>query len=128
MLKRNIVKTRNNPLLYIPVAYSFSQFEEADSEQNALFNLSDDGREEKKVFDKIAADTLFLNILFNLTEIEKIIYLYQLAREFGYEIDHSSLSKTLGIHRVVYMRILKRVKEKVKEMLDSQELQQASKK
>lgn len=117
MPKRNIAKTRKNPLLYIPSTLTFSELESVYENQSREFDVSDNGQEVDESLQKLYGIKMLLDILYNLEEREKIIYLYQVLREFGYEVDHGTLAKTMGIHRVIYMNNLKIIRDKIKLML-----------
>lgn len=63
---------------------------------------------------QIEANDLVVCILNHLDDREKIIFLYQLIRESGYDITHPELAETLHIGERVYFTHLKKMRDKVR--------------
>jgi hypothetical protein len=114
MSKRKYAK--KNPLVYVPTAYSFTSLETEQEDGEFTFDVGDNGSEVEGLIDKTTGAYTLLDILYNLTDREKMVFLIQLCREFGYEIDHGSFAKALGIHRVHYMSVLRSIRHKVEQM------------
>lgn len=118
---REGIRARRNPLIYIPTAYSFSDLSEYDEEgEYKEFDAGDNGLAAENMVENIRGTFDILDILYNLKPNERIVFLIQLCREFGYDIDHGSYAKAIGIHRVNYMVTLSRVREKIQKMFADQ--------
>jgi hypothetical protein len=109
-------KTKYNELNFIPISINFSQMS-ISSEEDLEFDIGDDGNESEVLYDTLELEMNIMEILHNLDNREKIIFLYQLMRESGYRFDYTSCAKTLHISRKWYMMILKQVKSKAKFIL-----------
>jgi hypothetical protein len=116
--KRNYIP-KKSPLIYLPVSYNFTDLEQEGEDGEYGFSVGDDGRQSDNLIDKMDGSFTVLNVLHNLNDKEKIVFLIQLCREFGFEIDHGSYAKAIGIQRPYYMVILRQVRSKVKEMYGS---------
>jgi hypothetical protein len=98
---------------YIPNAYAFSEVYELNQVDDPEFDISDLGKEVDDLYDKLTLEELVLEILHNLNDREKVIFMFQLLRGDGYNLDHHSCAKTLHIERQWYMVNLSRVRKKV---------------
>jgi hypothetical protein len=99
-------------LQFIPQCYNFSDLEIEGEDGEMSFDPTDDGACEENLYDDQIYNTLLIQILYNLTDREKLIFLYQLLRDQGYAIDHESFAKTLKIKRTWYMTLLAGVRRK----------------
>lgn len=98
---------------YVPVAVNFSTLEKEFDENNvAGFEPSDEGLEQKRMENDLAYEELVVQILFNLEGHEKIIFTFQLLRDSGHQIDHTSFARSIGLSHRQYMRILDDVRQK----------------
>jgi c-di-GMP-related signal transduction protein len=95
-----------------PMSVNFSDLEMEFEEQNAEFEPSDNGLEQKRMEDTIEYEELVVQILCSLEPREKLIFVYQLLRDGGYKIDHASFAKTVCLSRTQFMRILETVRTK----------------
>lgn len=111
--KRNVVRPYQPLHNYIPIAYTFSELSTETDEGERPFEISDNGAQANEMLEQQYGTYLLIDILSNLDDREKIIFLYQMIREFGYAVDHGTLAKTLKIHRVTYMDKLKLLREKL---------------
>lgn len=96
----------------IPVTVNFSQLEQEFDENSRTFEPSDDGLEQERLNNNIQYEELVIHILANLDPREKLVFMYQLLRDGGYQIDHGAFAKTLNVSRRQYMRVLETVRTK----------------
>jgi hypothetical protein len=103
---------------FIPKAINFSELkkeqrrEDFTSEVSKEVELSDNGLAIEEIEKTVEFEELIAQMLFNLEGNERFIFLYQLLREFGYQIDHGTFAKTLKINRQRYMDILGNIRVK----------------
>jgi hypothetical protein len=97
---------------FVPVSMNFSKLEIENDENKSEYNPSDDGFESERVQDNLVYEEMVVQILCNLDPREKLIFMYQLLRDGGYQIDHSAFAKTIHISRRQYMRVLDDVRTK----------------
>jgi hypothetical protein len=102
-------KAAKNKLIYVPKSYNFSEMETEEGEQ---FDVSDNFYHNNALYDELDFEILFLDILSNLSDREKIVFLFCIVREYGHNIDHKSFAKTMGIVKESYMVIKRRVQQK----------------
>ena len=102
-------RLKYNSLCFIPTAYPLS---EMDLETNQA-DFSDLCKEVRSLEDKLDLERNILEILHNLDDREKIIFLFQILRDDGYNIDHESCANVLHIQREWYMNSLSKVKQKI---------------
>lgn len=95
-----------------PMSVNFSELEMEFEEQNAEFEPSDGGLEQKRMEDSLEYEELVVQILCSLELREKLVFTYQLLRDGGYKIDHASFAKSLGITRSQFMKVLELVRTK----------------
>jgi len=114
MSDRKRLKLPNSSALrFIPVAYSFSEIEtSSEFGDGATFSPHDCGDAASNMYDEMEHDLLILQILYNLDDKEKIVFLYLLLRDYGHKIDFDSLAKTVGYKRSNYMHLVKKVRTK----------------
>lgn len=112
MADRKRLKLANNRgLKFIPVAVDFGSIKVLDDDFE--FDPSDLSSQANKMYDDMEYDTLIVHILYNLSDREKIVFLYQILRDYGHKIDTTSLAKTLKVGRTTYHAVLNSVKKKV---------------
>lgn len=104
---------------FVPISMNFSELEEKYShpgemggEPESHYNPSDDGLEQKRLEDSIEYEEMIVQILCNLELREKLVFIFQLLRDGGYQIDHGAFAKTIHLSRRQYMRILDDVRMK----------------
>lgn len=111
-------KVKVGMMSFIPKTINFSELEKQerqssdDSYSSISSNLGDNGLQIEKVEQDIHFEELILQMLFSLDGNERLIFLYQLLREYGHQIDHTSFAKTLHLKRSRYMDILGMVRLK----------------
>lgn len=99
---------------FVPIAVDFSQLEKEMEESNIKYEPGDGGLEAEKFQTKLELEELVVQILCNLEDDrEKLIFMFQLLRDSGYQIDHGSLSKVIKLSRRQYMRVLEEVRFKI---------------
>lgn len=107
------LKVSNGLNNFVPVAIPFSQVEgEYLDGKTKQVDLSDGGLEAKQMMSNLAYEELIIQVLYNLDLRDKLIFVYQLLRDSGFQINHGSFAKTIHLSRCQYMRILKDVKLK----------------
>ena len=101
---------------FIPKSVNFSELEEKYPMDDSEFNYDpgDGGLEQDRLIDSIAYEELVIQILCNLEIREQLVFVYQLLRDGGYQIDHSSFAKTVHLTRRQFMRIVANVRQKTK--------------
>lgn len=97
---------------FVPVAVNFSQLEKDLEEDEVVFEPSDNGEQVDKLYDGIIYEEAVVTILCNLEPREQLVFLFQLLRDGGYQIDHNSFAKVIHLSRRQYMRILDEVRLK----------------
>ncbi len=97
---------------FVPTSINFSELEIKAIENGIAFNPGDDNLEVKRLENKMEYEEMVAQILFNLETREKLIFVFQLLRDGGYQIDHASFAKSLKISRRQYMRVLSVVRAK----------------
>ena len=101
---------------FVPVSVNFSELESmsmADNEDECpRYDPSDNGAGEHKMIDNIIYEEAVITILCNLESREQLVFLFQLLRDSGYQIDHNSFAKVVHLSRRQYMRILDDVRLK----------------
>ena len=95
-----------------PMSVNFSDLEKEFEENEAYFDPSDSGLEIKRLENTVEYEELVVQILTSLELREKLIFTYQLLRDGGYKIDHTSFAKSLGITRSQFMKVLEIVRTK----------------
>lgn len=93
---------------------NFSEMELPDGEP---FDAGDNGDAADQMVSMVQADAMLLGLLCGMNDREKIILMYQILRESGYNLNHSECAKTLNITRERYMVILKGVKKRAAKIL-----------
>jgi len=97
---------------FIPISVNFSQLEQ-DMEDGTLgYDPGDNGLEKKRLQDNMQYEEMIVQILCNLEKREKLIFVFQLLRNDGYQIDHGSFAKAVSLSRRQYMRVLDTVRLK----------------
>jgi len=101
---------------FVPVSVNFSELESmsmADNDDDCpRYEPSDDGSAEHKMVDNLIYEEAVVTILCNLETREQLVFLFQLLRDSGYQIDHNSFAKVVHLSRRQYMRILDDVRLK----------------
>ena len=97
---------------FVPTSMNFSQLDIEAAENEMAFNPSDNNLEIKRLENTMEYEEMVAQILFNLETREKLIFVFQLLRDGGYQIDHASFAKAIKISRRQYMRVLSIVRVK----------------
>lgn len=102
-----------------PVAYPMDNFidKETDGDMPDEQDFSDRGKAEEEMLSVCNADSMLLKILTSMDDRDKIIFMYLLLREAGYDITHADCAKTLSLSRERYMVLVKIVKYKAGKLL-----------
>lgn len=91
---------------------NFSDLEQQVEDGELEYEPSDEGLERKRLEDNLQYEEMVIQILCNLEEREKLIFIFQLLRDSGYQIDHGSFAKVIKLSRRQYMRVLDDVRIK----------------
>lgn len=98
----------------LPSSTNWSEMELPDGEQ---FDAGDDGEASDLMISMMQADANLLSLLRKMNNREKIILMYQILRESGYNLNHADCAVTLNITRERYMVLLKDVKRRSAKIL-----------
>lgn len=105
----------------IPTSRNFSELscEAAKNSQGEVEDVDygDDGKVSEEIVSGLTADSLLLELLSHFNDRQKIILLYQILREVGYNINYEDCAKTLSLSREHYMFLLKEIKKKARKIL-----------
>lgn len=96
----------------IPLSVNFSELEKQLEEGEISYEPSDEGLESKRLQNNLQYEEMIVQILINLEPREKMVFLFQLLRDGGYQIDHGSFAKVVKLSRRQYMRVLDDVRLK----------------
>lgn len=113
------------PIPFIPESKNFSEFygndnsvpEENNEDKSLAYDASDNGKAEEAMFSSVQGEQLLLSLLSALDNKDKIILLYQVLREAGYNLQHEDCAKTLSLSRGGYLVSVKKVKKKCMKIL-----------
>lgn len=110
-------KEKYNRLVFIPKSFNMSELlvsrsDDGENSTSPMEDIEDKDNEQEDITSKIFAEEVVVQILFNLQDREKVIFMFQLLRQSGYAIDYSSAAITMGIPREEYMKILALIKRK----------------
>lgn len=83
---------------------------------------SDDGTQVESILSDLQGDQLLLNLLTSLDTRDKVVLLYQVLREAGYNLEHEECAKTLNLSRSGYVLLVKNVKKKCFKILRNQKV------
>ena len=97
---------------FVPMSINFSQLEKQAEDGELEYEPGDRGLENKRLQDNMQYEEMVVQILCNLEPREKLIFMFQLLRDNGYQIDHGSLAKVVKLSRRQYMRVLGTVRLK----------------
>lgn len=101
-------------LLFLAESTNFSEMGYPDRKE---FDQHDEGEQEDKMYGQIQADRYLLLLLRGFNDRQKIILMYQLLREAGYNLNHEDCAHTIGLTRGRYMGLLKEVKKRAAKIL-----------
>jgi c-di-GMP-related signal transduction protein len=97
---------------FIPISMNFSALERDVKSGELAFDPSDGGLEKKRLQSNLQYEEMIIQILSNLEKREKLVFIFQLLRDGGYQIDHGSFAKVVNLSRRQYMRVLDTVRIK----------------
>lgn len=97
---------------YVPTTVNLTQLKNEYESNEAEFDLSDEGMEQRRIEDNMEYEEMIVHILYNLEPREKLIFIFQILRDGGYQIDHASFAKAIHLSRSQYMKILDVVRTK----------------
>lgn len=101
-------------LIFLAQSHNFSDMEYPDGKP---FDAGDEGEAQEAMLGNMQADAYLLHLLLKMSDRQKIILMYQLLREAGYNLNHADCAQTLGITRERYMTLLKDVKKRAAKIL-----------
>lgn len=98
-------------LPFIPSSVNFSQL--SPKQENDLF----DDKEQESFYNEIDKEILLLKALNSLnSDKERCVMLLDILREYGYQLDYSSVARSLHIELRWFMRVKKNVRNKVQKI------------
>lgn len=109
-----MAKTYLRTLLFLAQSTNFSDLRYPGGED---FDVGDEGHEEDEMLATMQADAWLMQLLHSFNDRQKIILMYQLLREAGYNLNHSDCADTLALSRSRYMVLLKDVKKRAAKVL-----------
>lgn len=99
----------------------YTQTPEQNNEDGPMgYDKGDDGEQASQTESNVQADQLLLKLLSNLDDRGKIILMYQILRETGYNLTHEECARTLNMSRVWYSSETKEVKQKCQKIIQSE--------
>lgn len=113
-----MAKTYLKTLSYLSTSVNFSDMKYPDGKP---FDAGDNGDSQEATYSNIQADIYLLNLLRSLDDRQKIILMFQILRESGYNLNHADCARTLSITRERYMVLLKAVKKRAAKILQFSE-------
>ena len=99
--------------IFLPAAYPFSDFDLEDKPEQ----FGDDSQSERRMYSNITANISVIKILSSLEDQHKIVFMFLLLRESGFNLTHEECAKILSISRQSYMKLAKSVKLKAGKLL-----------
>jgi hypothetical protein len=97
---------------FVPLSVNFSQLEQEMEDNQIEYEPGDNGLQEQQMVDSLAYEEMVVNILCNLDSREQLVFIFQLLRDGGYQIDHAAFAKVVNLSRRQYMRVLDDVRLK----------------
>jgi hypothetical protein len=97
---------------FVPVSMNFSDLEKDVADGTLEYEPGDNGLETRRLEENLKYEEMVVQILCNLEEREQMVFLFQLLRDGGYQIDHGSFAKVVQLSRRQYMRVLDEVRMK----------------
>ena len=97
---------------FVPISVNFSQLERETDESEIAYEPGDGGLEAQRLHDNLQFEELVAQILCNLEDRERMVFMFQLLRDSGYQLDHGTLAKIVNLSRRQYMRVLEEVRLK----------------
>jgi hypothetical protein len=101
----------------IPESKNFSELAQVNEDGEKEFEAGDGSQASERMVSDLHADAILVDMLFRMNDREKIILMYQILRESGYNLNHGDCAKTLSLTREHYMYLLKEVKLKAAKVL-----------
>lgn len=98
----------------IATSRNFSEMERPDG---TPFDVGDGGQAVEAMNSSMQADLALLTLLKGMNDRQKIILMYQVLRESGFNLNHADCAKTLSITRERYMVLLKEVRKRAGKIL-----------
>lgn len=122
------LKVKNGLKGFVPNTVNFSDLETTDpnADYPVQSEYGDDGQAMFQTEQSIEYEKLILQMLASLDMKEKLIFMYQVFRDMGFQIDHGSFAKTLHIGRIKYMKLLKVVKIKTLFVVEGRNMMQST--
>lgn len=97
---------------FVPQAMTFSQLEHSGDENEMEYDPGDQGLETARIENDLAYEEMIITVLANLELREKLVFVFQLLRDNGHQIDHAAFAKAIHLSRRQYMRVLDSVRMK----------------
>lgn len=97
---------------------NFSDLHTVNEEGRVEFDVGDGGIQSESMYQQLEADFLLLDILAKLNDRQKVILLYQVLRQAGFNFNHEDCAKTLSLSREQYMFNVRQVKDRSAKILN----------
>jgi len=97
---------------FVPISVNFSALEKKLGNDDSEYDPGDNCLEQERLTDGMQYEEMVVQILCNLEDREKLIFIFQLLRDNGYQVDHGSFAKVVSLSRRQYMRVLETVRLK----------------
>lgn len=105
-------------LMNLAKSKNFSEYEQQT--EDGQFDVGDNGLSENAMYSIVQMDMFLYSLLLNFSELQKIVFLYLLMRESGYNLTHEECARTLSMKRESYMTVMRAVKKKAGKFLKQQ--------
>lgn len=116
--KKYLMSKINYKTLLVPSSKNFSEFTTYNDDNEVQhFEASDESSAEEEIISNMQADAMLLALLSSFNDRQKVILVYQILRESGYNLNHEDCAKTLSITREHYMFLLADIKKKAKKII-----------
>lgn len=105
----------------IATSKNFSEFNLQTDEYSMedIMEANDQGKASDAMLSDVQAADMLLDLLFKMNDRQKIILMYQLLREAGYNLTHEDCAKTLNLTREHYIFLVTGVKKKSQKILQA---------
>lgn len=118
------MKNNSKPLIFIPTSKNFSSFrtkslDKNNSDEPLAYDVSDKGEFFDDVYSNLSGDSVLFKLLMELDDKEKIILLYQIIKEVGFNLTQEEFAKTLRCSRLWYSSSAKKVRMKCIKIIQS---------
>lgn len=101
-------------LMVLPESRNFSEYNDDGS-----FDRSDDGAEEEELYQEAYVEQVIIQISSSLNDRQKVVFLYQIIKDLGFNFSQENLARTLDIGRASYANILSKVQKRARKVINA---------